>query len=87
MSEYKILFSSDFVKQFKKLPKQIQNKYYKKEKIFKINPFESSLKTHQLGGKLKNSLAFYIDYHYRVVFQMEGDVFVFVQVGTHEIYK
>lgn len=87
MSKNKILFSSDFVKQFKKLPKQIQNKYYKKEKIFKENPFNSSLKSHQLSGKLKGCLAFYIDYHYRVVFKMDDDDYIFLQVGTHEIYK
>ena len=85
----RIFYDSDFVKSIKKLPSQVQNKLKELELIFRIDPFSPRLKTHKLHGKLKNYYAFSINYKYRVIFKLikKGDIIVFVDIGTHEIYE
>lgn len=59
----------------------------KKEKLFRKDPYASSLKTHKLTGKLKGYFAFSIDYSYRIIFEFKVNNTVwFHSVGTHSIY-
>ena len=84
----KIIYSSKFAKEYKKLPLRIKISAEKKEKIFKKDPFDPSLKTHKLTGKLKEYYSFSIDYQYRIIFEIvKKDVVWFHSVGTHTIYK
>jgi len=88
----KILYSSKFVRSYKKLPNKIKDLAKKKEKIFRKNPFDSRLKTHKLlgkfKGKLKNYWSFSIGYKYRIIFRFaEKDIIYFYKVGTHRIYQ
>ncbi len=84
----KIIYSSKFDKEYKKLPLRIKISAEKKEKIFKKDPFDPSLKTHKLTGKLKEYYSFSIDYQYRIIFEIvKKDVVWFHSVGTHTIYK
>jgi len=84
----KIYYSSKFEKEYKKLPLKVKRLAEKKEKVFRKNPFEPSLKTHKLTGKLKSYYSFSIDYQYRIIFELvkKGTVWLH-SVGTHEIYK
>jgi len=83
-----IEYSSKFLKSLARLPKRIVKIAEKKEKIFKENPFNPRLKTHKLRGKEKESWAFWINYDYRIKFIFFSDKEVlFIDVGTHEIYK
>ncbi|HHD92715.1 MAG TPA: type II toxin-antitoxin system mRNA interferase toxin, RelE/StbE family [Candidatus Portnoybacteria bacterium] len=83
-----INYSKPFLKSLKKLPKEIIEKAKEKEKIFRKDPFDPRLKTHKLSGKEKEIWAFWIDYHYRIklVFLDNNEV-LFLEVGTHKIYK
>ncbi len=84
----KIIYSSKFAKEYKRLPLKIKKTAEKKENIFRKDPFESSLKTHKLTGKLKEYYSFSIDYQYRIIFEfVKKDIIWFHSVGTHEIYK
>lgn len=84
----KIIYSSKFAREYKKLPLKIKISAEKKEKVFKKDPFDSSLKTHKLTGKLKDYYSFSIDYQYRIIFEIvKKDVVWFHSVGTHAIYK
>lgn len=84
----KIIYSSKFAKEYKRLPLKIKKIAEKKEKIFRKDPFESSLKTHKLTGKLKEYYSFSIDYQYRIVFEfVKKEMVWFHSVGTHEIYE
>lgn len=85
-----IYLTSRFKKAYKNLPVQIKKKVEEKEKIFRENPFNPNLKTHYLQGKYKNYLAFSIDNRYRIMFQFLNaakNKAVFINIGTHEIYK
>ena len=82
-----ILYSSKFAKEYKKLSNTIKFKAEKKEKIFRKDPFDKSLRTHKLSGKLQNFWAFSIDYKYRIIFEfIDNDTAHFHLVGNHSIY-
>lgn len=83
-----IKVSPIFEKHYPKLPRRIRDRAKEKERLFRDNPFHPSLKTHKLSGKEKEAWAFWIDYQYRIkfVFLTEDEV-LFLDVGTHDIYK
>lgn len=83
----KIYYSSKFAKEYKRLPHKVKKVAEKKEKIFRKDPFDSSLKTHKLTGKLKDYYSFSIDYQFRIIFEFVLEDVWFHSVGTHEIYK
>ena len=84
----KIHYTSRFIKDFKRLPKEKQNLAVKREKIFRNNCFDSRLKTHKLTGSLKDYWAFSVTHSERILFRFinEKEV-IFYKIGTHEIYK
>ncbi|MFA4831220.1 MAG: type II toxin-antitoxin system mRNA interferase toxin, RelE/StbE family [Patescibacteria group bacterium] len=84
----KILYSSKFAVEFKKLPKELVILAAKKEKIFKANPLHPSLRLHALLGKLKGLWSISITGGYRIIFerQSNGDI-LFISVGKHDIYR
>jgi len=82
-----IYYSPDFIKQFKKLPKNIQSLAIIKEKIFRLNPFNASLKTHKLAGHLQGYWSFSVNYQIRIVFSFKKDIAYFIIIGDHSIYR
>ncbi len=77
-----------FKKSLKDVPRHIADKLEKKKKIFRQNPFHPSLKTHKLKGRLKDYYSFSVNYSYRVIFKfMDEGKALFVNIGTHEVYK
>lgn len=85
----KILYLPKFGKQYKKLPAKIKDLAEDKEKIFRKNPFDSSLKTHRLHGKLSSFLEFSVNYEYRIIFDFadkKKNIARFYFIGKHEIY-
>lgn len=84
----KIYYTNKFISSYKKLPTDIKKEAEKREKLFKINPFDSKLDTHKLKGKLTGYWAFSITKKYRVEFKfIENKEVVFLKVGTHNIYR
>lgn len=84
----RIYYSSKFSREYKKLPKEAKILAEKQEKIFRKDPFDPRLKTHHLTGKLKDFLAFSIDFKYRIIFEFaDKDIVWFHGVGTHDIYR
>jgi len=84
----KILYSSKFAREYRKLPLKIKKIAEEKEKIFRKNPFDPRLKTHKLKGSLKDFFSFSIDQKYRIIFEFIGPNTVwFHSVGEHSIYK
>jgi len=83
-----IKLSSRYKKSFRKLPPRIQKESISKIYIFRKNPFDPRLKTHSLSGKEKECLAFWVMYRYRIKFIFLSDKrILFLDIGTHEIYK
>lgn len=84
----RIYYSSKFEREYKKLPKKIKKLAEEKEKTFRDNPFDPSLKTHKLSGRLRGYCSFSIDMRYRIIFEFaQKDVIWFHSVGDHSIYR
>lgn len=84
-----IIYSPKFTREYKKLPDGIKDNAEAQEKIFRKNPFDPKLKTHQLKGKLSGFLSFSIGYKYRIIFEFAKDknTVYFHSVGDHDIYE
>ena len=84
----KIYYSSKFEKEYRRLPISVKRIAEKKEALFRKNPRNPALRTHQLIGRLKTYWSFSINYQYRIIFEFAGkDEVWFHSIGTHEIYK
>jgi addiction module RelE/StbE family toxin len=85
----KIIYTSKFAREYKKLPNEIKNIAERKEKIFRKNPFDPKLKTHKLKGRLSGFLSFSISRKYRIIFELTKDrkTAYFYSVGNHAIYQ
>ena len=84
----KIHYSTKFIKELKKLPKEIVKLAIKKEQIFKANPLHPSLRLHELHGKLSGVWSISISGGYRIIFErMENGDILFISAGKHDIYK
>jgi addiction module RelE/StbE family toxin len=83
-----IHYSKKFIKEIKKLPKEILDLAIKKEEIFRINPLHPSLRLHELHGKFMRIWSISLTNNYRIIFERmpNGDI-LFISVGKHDIYK
>lgn len=83
-----VSFSASFKRAFKKQIKgnpDLEARFWFKLQQFTEDPFDSSLKTHKLSGKLKDLWSFSIEYDVRVVFYFTDDGnAVFVDFGAHD---
>ena len=63
----------------------MEERFWQKLEQFTLDPFDSSLKTHKLSGKLKELWSFSVDYDERVLFYfIEDEKAVFVDFGSHD---
>lgn len=84
----KIVYSTQFVKELRKLQKEMIALAIQKEKIFKENPLHPSLRLHELHGKFKGIWSISLSSSYRIIFErMENGDIVFISIGRHDIYK
>jgi len=82
-----VYYSSSFKKSLEKYSSK-KKKIANKIKKFIDNPFNQSLKTHKLTGKLTLYWSFSIDYHLKVIFEfIDEETVGLIDIGTHEIYK
>lgn len=82
-----IFYTSKFEIRFKKLSPEIQKQAIEKEKLLRENCFHPRLHTHKLKG-YKDLWSFSINYSHRIVFEfLSNNSVLFIDVGTHEIYK
>lgn len=82
-----VYYSSQFKRSIKKYRGQ-RKLIEKKIEKFLEDPFDKSLKTHKLTGKLASYWSFSINYHLGILFEFTDRQTVgFVDIGTHEIYK
>ncbi|MEK7104239.1 MAG: type II toxin-antitoxin system mRNA interferase toxin, RelE/StbE family [Patescibacteria group bacterium] len=83
-----INYSRKFLKKMSKLPLQIIEQAKEKEKVFRFNQFDQSLRTHKLSGKDNGCWAFWINYSYRIKFIcISQSEVLFLEVGLHNIYN
>ena len=84
---FRIHYTSDFRKAYRRLPKRIQDAADRKDALFRTNPFLPVLRTHKLHGRLEGLWAFWVVFEYRILFEFINGGAIFYDVGTHDIYK
>ncbi len=59
-----------------------------KGEIFRIDNYDTRLKTHKLKGQFNGYYAFSLNNKYRVIFTFEGlEEIKLHSIGTHDIYE
>lgn len=83
-----VLYKPNFVRQYKKLPRALQEEVKEKLEVFREHPTHSSLKAHKLHGRLKGCMSFSVNYRYRIVYEVTAKKTVaLLAVGDHDIYQ
>ncbi len=83
----RIAYQKSFIRQLKKLPKELQEEAFEKIEVFETNHNDPTLKTHKLNGPMKNFWSFSVNYNYRIIFIIDQNEALFLEIGTHDIYK
>ena len=82
----KLFFSKPFVRDYRKLPRQIQIAVDKQIELLLSNPGHPSLNTKRMNdprdiweGRITKS--------YRLTYRIGGDIYFLRRVGTHDVLK
>jgi len=83
-----IAFAPSFIRAYKKKARSfpaLENLFAEKLRIFQQNPFDKSLRTHKLSGKLEELYSFSINFEIRIIFSFyESDKVIFENIGSHD---
>jgi mRNA interferase YafQ len=83
-----ILYTPSFLRQFKKLPPELQEDIENAIKRFQKSPGDTVLKLHKLKGKLKGFFSFSVNYNHRIVCEEDQKgIWALLSVGDHAIYR
>lgn len=81
-----IEYSSNFLRQTRKLSTQDQKRLSERLEWFKKDRLDPRLHVHPLTGRLKGYFSFSLDYSKRVVFLwMDTETVLFTDVGSHDV--
>lgn len=81
--------SRNFDKQFRKLPKKIQEQFSKRIELLQNEPSNPQLNIHKLSGKYDELWSLNVTGDMRAIFDRENpDLIFFIAIGTHsELYE
>mgnify|MGYP001611951755 CR=1 FL=1 len=83
-----IIYSPKFLRQYRKLERDIRHHAEAKEHIFRGNPFDERLNTHKLHGRLSDLWAFSVTTKFRIAFEFgKNQSVTFHTIGDHDIYE
>ena len=82
-------YSRSFQKQYKKLPRRVQQRFAQRLTLFAADRSHPQLRMHKLVGKYKGCASINITGDIRAVFQLQSDgMILFVAIGSHsELYE
>jgi len=80
----KIRRTDRFKKGYQKLPSDIQQRVDQKLRFLLRDPRHPSLRVHKLRG-VEGLWEFSVTMNYRVIFEIEGEYYVLLGVGSHRI--
>ncbi len=84
----KIGYKPQFIRQFNKVSKNLQEEVLEKIELFKDISNHQALKVHKLHGKFHDCYSFSVNYKYRIVFSYVTKTEVSIlAIGDHDIYN
>ena len=87
MARYEVVFLPKAIKQYSKLPNELQEEIEEVIGFLSDSLNHERLKVHKLHGILKNFYSARVNYEYRVIFTYDGSLLVVSLIGDHSIYK
>ncbi len=79
----RIAYKKQFDKVFKKLPLKIKEQFYERLNLFLQNKFDKTLNNHLVDKTFPNCRSINVSGDYRAIFVDQGDVAIFISIGTH----
>jgi len=81
------LYTRRFIRSFNKLPKDIQEDVLHAVARFQKSPKDASLRLHKLSGTFRRYYAFSANFSSRIIVYMKKETAVFIDVGSHDVYR
>ena len=78
-----IHYHKNFKKQFARLPKKIQDKFWTRIAIFLRDPYSMELNNHPLSGEWGKHRSMDITGDIRAVYRIENEMALFATIGSH----
>ena len=84
----KLIYAPHFVRQFKRLPTELQVEVVEKLELLKHTNNHTSLKVHKLHGRFSGCLSFSVNFKIRIIFEYNSKKeMAILTIGDHEVYK
>lgn len=83
-----VQYTATFKKQYKKLPKKIQNQFDGRLRLFMSDSSDQRLRIHPLKGSFAGYWSMNVSGDFRVLYLLGGnEIIIFALIGTHsELY-
>jgi addiction module RelE/StbE family toxin len=79
-----IQYHRNFVKQYKKLDRNIQQQFLERQLLWLKQPDDPRLRVHPLKGKFMGHWSMNVSGDVRAIYSLEGErVVIFLLIGTH----
>lgn len=75
--------NKDFERDYKKLPKSIQEKFKERILLFQKDRYDPILNNHSLKGRYLGCRSINVTGDMRAIFMKNGDEVVFMAIGSH----
>jgi mRNA-degrading endonuclease YafQ of YafQ-DinJ toxin-antitoxin module len=85
-----VAFSSSFKRAYKRRIKGnavLEARFRERLEAFRSNPFDQTLRTHKLSGRLKDLWSFSVDYDLRIVLSFLGELYLSTSVRTRKFIE
>lgn len=80
-------FHKNFKKKYKRLPPKMQERFYERLELFLSDPYNATLNNHSVEKAFPDCRSINITGDYRAIFKDQGNVVIFIIIGTHaELY-
>ena len=82
----RLLFTKNFVRNYRKLPQEIQKAVDKQLELLLANTQHTSLAIKKMNDR-RNIWEARVTLTHRLTFQIEGDIYILRKVSSHDILK
>ena len=83
----RVQYTRSFLKDYKKLPNDIQKSFEEKLELLFNNFHHPSLRTKKIKGAGDKIWEASVTMNYRLTFQLEADAMLLRRIGTHDILR